>query len=97
LLEGGVVVRLDRDLGLLVVDVVLLGLRGPGDEPLRGPHSELETHSAAAPLAEAPFAGVLSSGTSRKRFVRPGPWMRSRMKRFSTEGRLTMNASAVVC
>ena len=50
---------------LRFVDVVLLGLGGAGDEPLRaaGPHAELERHPypARSVLPPPPFDGVLSS------------------------------------
>src|SRR5262249_7105084 len=87
--------------GLLLVDVVLLGLRRRREMTVRRPrrpHAELEAHSAAAPFAEPLVVGfaVGSTGTSRKLCVRPGPWIRSSLNGFSTDGRLTMNASAVV-
>src|SRR5262249_45020895 len=107
LVEDGSVVGLmgeaERRIGLFLVDVVLLGLGRRGDEPLGAfrPHAQLERgHCRSAPFDGGdPFvlASARSWGTSRKLFVRPGPWMRSRKNGFSTVGLLTMNASAVVC
>src|SRR5262249_12234658 len=89
-----------RRVGFLLVDVVLLRLRRRSDESLRaaGPHAELEAHSSVGfPLSAArPFSDGASTCTNRKRCVRPGPWMRSSLNGFSTLGRLTMIASAVV-
>src|SRR5581483_436144 len=100
---GALARRGSRSVRLLLVDVRLLGLvdrRGRG----RPPHAELEAHapSAAFPSTWTPRASTRpfacgAGCTSRWRWTRPGPWIRSSVNGRSTEGRLTMNASAVVC
>src|SRR5581483_9180051 len=97
--------RRRRKVDLLLVDVVLVGLRGLRDEAGRTLHTELEAHCPLDSAADAglpskvarPFDGTASrSWVNQKRCVRPGPWMRSSLNGFSTDGRLTMNESALV-
>src|SRR5581483_11085886 len=98
LAEVGLVGRRRRRVELLLVDVVLVGLGRLGDQTGRPLHAELEAHASGEPPLRAAPAGEAgaSRGTSRKLLTRPRPWIRSSVNGCSTDGRLTMNDSAVV-